>query len=432
MLYIVDLFSICRLSICSLWITTPLYTHVLSKNSIEQLQLVQANTAQSVVSALSIGASSLGLTQHQLCVGQLSKNDAFVRQINNLNPSTTTTTTTTTTSTSPETKTTNVLQEWSTIPIDDLPTIQELTATVIDFDNDTTNSTSNKNSRYQYPPMGKNKNIIIVVLRLDAPNESHQPFGIFSYIYTSTISNPATLPASILTMESLFQTVATTALYRTFTTDRETIELTIHKKVAAVSNTGILAVDLNGRVHQYNEGMVQRVGWTKSEVQAKGWTRLVYPNPIMREQIEKGIATLIMSGTQQHTMTRTFTKKNGRSIDLEVVSFSIVEPDSKSQILVGLFKPNYDKTNTTFNQEIDTIESTVEQLVGPSDPKQPEKGSLTLQVGEINNPIGRRLLDENRNTVRNIKKEMSNNNNVSIQKANAVPAKCSLCNFTLE
>ena len=76
-------------------------------------------------------------------------------------------------------------------------------------------------------------------------------------------------------------------------------------------------------------------------------------------------------------------------------------------------KPNYDKTNTTFNQEIETIESTVEQLVGPSDPKQPEKGSLTLQVGEINNPIGRRLLDEKRNTVRNIKKEMSNNNNVS-------------------
>ena len=120
-----------------------------------------------------------------------------------------------------------------------------------------------------------------------------------------------------------------------------------------------------------------------------------------------------MSGTSQHTMTRTFTKKNGRSIDLEVVSFSIVEPDSKSQILVGLFKPNYDKTNTTFNQEIETIESTVEQLVGPSDPKQPEKGSLTLQVGEINNPIGRRLLDEKRNTVRNIKKEMSKNNNVS-------------------
>ena len=232
------------------------------------------------MSALSIGASSLGLTQHQLCVGQLSKNDAFVRQINNLNPSTTTTTTT---STSPETKTTNVLQEWSTIPVDDLPTIQELTGTVIDSDNDTTNSTSNKNSRYQYPPMGKNKNIIIVVLRLDAPNESHQPFGIFSYIYTSAISNPATLPASILTMEALFQTVATTALYRTFTTDRETIELTIHKKVAAVSNTGILAVDLNGRVHQYNEGMVQRVGWTKSEVQAKGWTRLVYPNPLMRK-----------------------------------------------------------------------------------------------------------------------------------------------------
>ena len=49
---------------------------------------------------------------------------------------------------------------------------------------------------------------------------------------------------------------------------------------------------------------------------------------------------------------------------------------------------------------IETIESTVEQLVGPSDPKQPEKGSLTLQVGEINNPIGRRLLDEKRNTVR--------------------------------
>ena len=125
-----------------------------------------------------------------------------------------------------------------------------------------------------------------------------------------------------------------------------------------------------------------------------------------------------MSGTSQHTMTRTFTKKNGRSIDLEVVSFSIVEPNSKSQILVGLFKPNYDKTNTTFNQEIDTIESTVEQLVGPSDPKQPEKGSLTLQVGEINNPIGRRLLDEKRNNKQQMKNINSqntipSNNNVS-------------------
>ena len=102
--------------------------------------------------------------------------------------------------------------------------------------------------------------------------------------------------------------VAAAALGRALAADRNRQDSQILSELGPLIEDGLLGVNLDGHLFQYNLALQALVGWTPEEVQRDGWTNLVYPDPQVRAQMEKGIASLLM-GHRAHQVPRTMIRR---------------------------------------------------------------------------------------------------------------------------
>lgn len=59
--------------------------------------------------------------------------------------------------------------------------------------------------------------------------------------------------------------------------------------VVDASTDGIIAADLSGDLRLFNPAVQELVGWSREEVEQRGWPELVYPDPEYRRQMVAGI-----------------------------------------------------------------------------------------------------------------------------------------------
>ena len=206
---------------------------------------------------------------------------------------------------------------------------------------------------------------VMVALRLDRPtSHPNEQFGVLAFIapVTSLLFAPAVVsnttlpppaptapdapptpsspdPTSPSAYETTLLQVAESSLWRTCQRDllQQHNDMFAHIKHIQGMGLGVLAIDLDGRVVHYNDALSNMVGWTLEDVQSKGWTNLVYPNPTTRANIERAIAMLMMT-TKGHTMNRRLTTKSGSTDLFTITSFSVKVHNGGPGLLVGLIR----------------------------------------------------------------------------------------------
>ena len=225
----------------------------------------------------------------------------------------------------------------------------------------------------------------MVAVRLHRPDG--QQFGVLAFV--AAASSPlfvhgASPTAAPSTHEQTFVQLAEISLHRTSkgVVIQQNNDI-LHKITATTElELGLLAVDLDGRLVEYNATLEQMVGWSSSEIQQKGWTNCVYPDPNVRKEMEKGIATLLF-GVKGHTIERTLTRKNGTTKAFTVTSFSVHVDNGGPPILCGVFRAadtggkkkrgsSVDDENETEQKEestvVDTTRPIAQAAINPSSP----------------------------------------------------------------
>jgi len=240
------------------------------------------------------------------------------------------------------TKTSTVLEKWSSV--------SNLSCDLIAKKIRSQDGGSKKRiviQNYNEQMEGKEKSSVMIAICLD--DKKGVQFGLLAFIApisslmflktsSSTEATTMSMTAVPTTFEQTFVQLAEASLLRTtqHAVLRQNSQLLTRIGNMNGLTTGIIAVDLDGVVVHYNKTLENMVGWTSDDVQSKGWTKLVYPDPNVRSQMEKGIATLLLNSTG-HTVDRRLTRKNGTTGVYIITSFSIHRNDGGPPILAGTF-----------------------------------------------------------------------------------------------
>jgi PAS domain S-box-containing protein len=253
-------------------------------------------------------------------------------------------------------------------------------------------------------------NSVMIAIRLD--NKKGEPFGLLAFIApissliflksSLTTSTPTTMemieiPSSF---EETFIQLSEISLLRTSQHGILRENSSILTRMGTFNNlkTGVIAVDLDSLLVHYNKTLENMVGWTSSDVQTKGWTNLVYPDPQVRSQMGKGIATLLLNSTG-HTVHRTLTRKNGTTVVCEVTSFSIHRQDGGPPVLVGYFtindsNNNTSKKRTSSHDMIATDEGGIKKVIPSENKKQLGSNSNDDSTNESDPQVQSRTVED--------------------------------------
>jgi PAS domain S-box-containing protein len=89
--------------------------------------------------------------------------------------------------------------------------------------------------------------------------------------------------------------------------------------LGGLSQDGLIVATMDGDLVFYGDGLVRCVGWTAEDVREKGWTNLVYPDPVYRVEVMKGLAALL-HGKGSNGVVRRLTCKDGTEIEMAIWS----------------------------------------------------------------------------------------------------------------
>jgi PAS domain S-box-containing protein len=89
--------------------------------------------------------------------------------------------------------------------------------------------------------------------------------------------------------------------------------------LGGLSQDGLIVATMDGDLVFYGDGLEQKVGWTAQEVGEKGWTNLVYPDPVYRAEVMKGLAALL-HGKGSNGAVRRLVCKDGTEIEMAIWS----------------------------------------------------------------------------------------------------------------
>jgi len=130
-------------------------------------------------------------------------------------------------------------------------------------------------------------------------------------------------------------------LHRTLTSHRERARSEMLTHILELMSDGVIVATTDGDLLAYNPALEQMTGWTKADIKKFGWTNLVYPDPIVRADLQRGIVALVM-GTPSEGVVRSLARKDGTELSAAIWSRLLSLPSNSAHILLGVIR---DSTN---------------------------------------------------------------------------------------
>ncbi|MEZ4317894.1 MAG: ATP-binding protein [Myxococcota bacterium] len=136
--------------------------------------------------------------------------------------------------------------------------------------------------------------------------------------------------------ETVFHT-AGLALERAQHADRHAVFAGLFAHVAELTRDGVITATPDGAILAYNPALEKLAGWTPEEVRTHGWTNLVYPDPVVRDDLQRGIVALMM-GTPSEGVVRTLACKDGTQLNAAIWSRLVPHPSGFPPAMIGVLR----------------------------------------------------------------------------------------------
>ncbi|MCB9685804.1 MAG: PAS domain S-box protein [Alphaproteobacteria bacterium] len=111
---------------------------------------------------------------------------------------------------------------------------------------------------------------------------------------------------------------------------------TLDELLALVSD-GVIVASADGEMIGLSRSMSEAVGWTAEEIREHGWTNLVYPDPDVRADVQRGIAALVR-GVPSEGVVRTLARKDGGEVRMAIWSRLVPNPAGGAPAMIGLMR----------------------------------------------------------------------------------------------
>ncbi|MCB9674903.1 MAG: PAS domain S-box protein [Alphaproteobacteria bacterium] len=127
------------------------------------------------------------------------------------------------------------------------------------------------------------------------------------------------------------------ALARARRADADAVRSGLFAHVAELVSDGLIVATPDGAVPVYNPALARLTGWSPDDVRTHGWTNLVYPDPVVREDLQRGIVAL-MRGTPSEGIVRTLARKDGTEVSAAIWSRLVPHPSGFAPAMLGVFR----------------------------------------------------------------------------------------------
>lgn len=127
------------------------------------------------------------------------------------------------------------------------------------------------------------------------------------------------------------------ALARALAADEVLLRSRLLEALVELVRDGVLVVNADGDLLAYSPSLEAVTGWTVADVRRHGWTNLVYSDPAVRAEVQRGIAALLR-GWPSEGQVRTLSRKDGAEVRVAIWSRAVPDPAGGSPALLGVMR----------------------------------------------------------------------------------------------
>ncbi len=126
-------------------------------------------------------------------------------------------------------------------------------------------------------------------------------------------------------------------LARALAADATAVRARMFDELVQLTGDGVLAANVDGDLLAYSPSLQASSGWTAEEVRRHGWTNLVYTDPAVRADVQRGIAALLR-GWPSEGVVRTLARKDGAELRMAIWSRLVPDPSGGAPTVLGVFR----------------------------------------------------------------------------------------------
>lgn len=108
-------------------------------------------------------------------------------------------------------------------------------------------------------------------------------------------------------------------------------------ELAALTRDGVLAANVDGDLLAYSPSLEALTGWSTDDVRRHGWTNLVYTDPAVRADVQRGIAALLR-GWPSEGVVRTLARKDGTEVRMAIWTRVVRDPGGGPPVVLAVFR----------------------------------------------------------------------------------------------
>jgi PAS domain S-box-containing protein len=119
--------------------------------------------------------------------------------------------------------------------------------------------------------------------------------------------------------------------------DRQRLRAELFDQAVPLLDDGLIVATPDGVVLAYNPALQRMTGWSIDEIRQHGWTNLVYPDPMVRAEIQRGIAALTL-GRPSEGIVRTLRRRDGTDLRAAIWSRLVPDPAGGAPAMLGVLR----------------------------------------------------------------------------------------------
>lgn len=126
-------------------------------------------------------------------------------------------------------------------------------------------------------------------------------------------------------------------LVRAVAADAGHLRAAILDNLLELVRDGVIVANPDGDLLAYSASLEALTGWSADDVRRLGWTNLVYADPTVRADVQRGIAALLR-GWPSEGIVRTLARKDGADARVGIWSRAVSDPGGGAPALLGLMR----------------------------------------------------------------------------------------------
>lgn len=119
--------------------------------------------------------------------------------------------------------------------------------------------------------------------------------------------------------------------------DRLRLRCAVFEAALELVDDGLIVANPDGDLLAYSASLEEATGWTPQDIRRHGWTHLVYTDPAVRAEVQRGLAALLR-GWPSEGIVRSIARKDGAERRMAIWSRVVPDPAAGPPALLGVFR----------------------------------------------------------------------------------------------